>query len=72
MYIYLYIYIFIHVYIYTCAQIAYLTAPSMKLRLREKMTRSIIMGDAAYFACCIDDVAEVLFRGMPLSPISIT
>jgi len=43
--------------------IAFLAPISVKQRVREKMTRAIIMGEAPYMACCIDDVAEVLHRG---------
>ena len=43
--------------------ISFLAAPSLKQRLREKMTRSLILAEAPYLACCIDDVAEVLHKG---------
>lgn len=43
--------------------IAFLAPVSVKQRLREKMTRTILLSEAAYLAACIDDVAEVLHRG---------
>ena len=43
--------------------ITFLAPVSVKQRLREKMTRTIILSEAAYLAACIDDVAEVLHKG---------
>jgi hypothetical protein len=43
--------------------IAFLAPMSVKQRLREKMTRALIMADAPYIVSCIDDVSEVLHKG---------
>ena len=43
--------------------ISFLVPVSVKQRLRERMTRTLILAEAAYLALCVDDIAEVLYKG---------